>query len=242
MEMIPKVLQAVAGHLVYIYFHDGTVRLYDASPCWKKRRVRPPAGRCHLSGTIDSPQRHSRLGLDGNRDPAACIDLDPCELYESCPVVEGPPQRGDLTAALACQKTSQHQTSTGSLWDLRRELGDTGPSPLLAALPHIHSKTACRGFESFCPAKHSATAFAVALFFVMAVGETEARGACRASPPSASVADAARRGWRSGRRLARRPCRRRQSRAPQEGLRSKFKSVPPFSPCYGGSCPPFPAL
>ena len=31
--------------------------------------------------------------------------------------------------------------------------------------------------------KNSATAFAVALFFVMAVGETEARGACRASPP-----------------------------------------------------------
>ena len=29
------------------------------------------------------------------------------------------------------------------------------------------------------PAKNSATAFAVALFFVMAVGESEARGACR---------------------------------------------------------------
>lgn len=28
--------------------------------------------------------------LDGNRDPAACIDLDPCELYKSCPVVEDP--------------------------------------------------------------------------------------------------------------------------------------------------------
>ena len=68
-------------------------------------------------------------------------------------------------------------------------------------LSHIHSKTACRG-ASACqwhasyeptgaerrpspsaPAKNSATAFAVALFFVMAVGESEARGACRASPP-----------------------------------------------------------
>ena len=105
------------------------------------------------------------------------------------------------------------------------------------------------------PAKNSATAFAVALFFVMAVGETEARGACRASPPK-------RRLWRMpfneedcicnlpgvghansfavGRRLARRPCRRRQSRVPQEGLRSKFKSVLPFPPCYGG--PPLPSL
>ena len=41
MEMIPKVLQAVAGqgHLVYIYFHDGTVRLYDASPLLEKGGV-----------------------------------------------------------------------------------------------------------------------------------------------------------------------------------------------------------
>ena len=41
MEMIPKVLQAVAGqgHLVYIYFHDGTVGLYDASPLLEKGGV-----------------------------------------------------------------------------------------------------------------------------------------------------------------------------------------------------------
>ena len=31
------------------------------------------------------------------------------------------------------------------------KLGNTGSSLLLAALPHIHSKTACRGFKSFCP-------------------------------------------------------------------------------------------
>lgn len=34
MELIPKVVQAVAGqnYSVYVYFHDGTVRLLDASP------------------------------------------------------------------------------------------------------------------------------------------------------------------------------------------------------------------
>ena len=67
------------------------------------------------------------------------------------------------------------------------------------------------------------------------LGTRSVSGIAAEAPP---VADAARRGWRSGRRLARRPRRRRQSRAPQEGLRSKFKSVPPFSPCYGG-VPPF---
>ena len=102
MEMIPKVLQAVAGqgHLVYIYFHDGTVRLYDASPLLEKGGVFAP-----LRDDAIFRERLTVLNdtvawdLDGNRNPAACIDLDPCELYESCPVVEAPPQRGDLTAS-----------------------------------------------------------------------------------------------------------------------------------------------
>ena len=44
-------------------------------------------------------------------------------------------------------------------------------------------KPRAEGSSPSAPAKNSATAFAVALFFVMPVGETEARGACRASPP-----------------------------------------------------------
>ena len=35
--------------------------------------------------------------------------------------------------------------------DLRQEPSNTGPPPLPGALPHTHSKTACRGFKSFCP-------------------------------------------------------------------------------------------
>ena len=42
---------------------------------------------------------------------------------------------------------NQHRTFSY----LRQEPGNTGSSLLLAALPHIHSKTACRGFKSFCP-------------------------------------------------------------------------------------------
>ena len=44
MEMIPKVLQAVAGQnrLIYIYFHDGTVRLNDASALLEKGGVFAP--------------------------------------------------------------------------------------------------------------------------------------------------------------------------------------------------------
>ena len=96
-----------------------------------------------------------------------------------------------------------------------------------------------RGFKSFCPCQKRETSVCLSLFFRSdwgrSLGTRSVSGIAAEAPP---VADAARRGWRSGRRLARRPRRRRQSRAPQEGLRSKFKSVPPFSPCYGG-VPPF---
>ena len=28
--------------------------------------------------------------IDGTRDPRTCIDLDPCEMYQSCPIVDDP--------------------------------------------------------------------------------------------------------------------------------------------------------
>ena len=28
--------------------------------------------------------------MDGTRDPRTCIDLDPCEMYETCPIVDDP--------------------------------------------------------------------------------------------------------------------------------------------------------
>ena len=34
---------------------------------------------------------------------------------------------------------------------LRQEPGNTGPHLLLVICFYIHSKTACRGFKSFCP-------------------------------------------------------------------------------------------
>ena len=47
---------------------------------------------------------------------------------------------------------NQHRT----LWGLRQELGSTGPPSLPSAFSHIHSKTACRGFKSFCPCQKPA--------------------------------------------------------------------------------------
>ena len=40
--------------------------------------------------------------------------------------------------------------------DLRQEPGNTGPHLLLVICFYIHSKTACRGFKSFCPCQKPA--------------------------------------------------------------------------------------
>ncbi len=93
MEMIPKVVQALAGQdfSVYAYFHDGTVRLLDASPLVRKGGVFAPLRdpdffRDRLTVINDTVA----WDIDGTRDPCTCVDLDPCELYESCPIVEDP--------------------------------------------------------------------------------------------------------------------------------------------------------
>ena len=93
MELIPKVVQAVAGEgfTVYAYFSDGTVRLLDAAPLLEKGGVFAPLRdpeffRDRLTVLNDAVA----WDVDGNRDPYTCVDLDPCELYESCPVVADP--------------------------------------------------------------------------------------------------------------------------------------------------------
>jgi len=93
MKMIPKVVQAVAGQnfSVYAYFHDGTVRLLDMSPLLRKGGVFAPLQdaeffRDRLTVINDTVA----WDIDGTRDPCTCVDLDPCELYESCPIVEDP--------------------------------------------------------------------------------------------------------------------------------------------------------
>lgn len=93
MSLIPKVVQAVAGegYTVYVYFHDGTVRLLDASPLVRRGGVFAP-----LKDAAFFRDRLTVLNdtvawdVEGTRDSATCVDLDPCELYEQCPVVEDP--------------------------------------------------------------------------------------------------------------------------------------------------------
>lgn len=79
-----KILQVLPGenHTVYCYFSDGRVKLYDAKPLIDKGGV---------FATIDDPAvftaactvMNGTLAWDikGDRDPFACLDVDPDTLY-----------------------------------------------------------------------------------------------------------------------------------------------------------------
>lgn len=93
MEYMPKVLQAVAGEnfTIYLYFSDGSVRLYDAKPILERGGVFEPVQdenffREHLTVLNDT----AAWDVNGDFDPCSCIDLDPIELYESSVVVADP--------------------------------------------------------------------------------------------------------------------------------------------------------
>lgn len=93
MEMIPKVVQAVAGRdfTVYAYFHDGTIRLLDAAPLVQKGGVFAPLQNADFfRDRLTVLKDTVAWDVDGNWNPCTCVDLDPCELYESCPIVEDP--------------------------------------------------------------------------------------------------------------------------------------------------------
>lgn len=93
--MIPQVVQALAGEgfTVYVYFLDGAIRLLDAKPFLKQGGVFSPlrdeatfrSSLTVMNGTV-------AWDLEGTRNASACIDLDPCELYDNCPSAIDPLQ------------------------------------------------------------------------------------------------------------------------------------------------------
>ena len=88
MEYIPKVLQAVAGEdfTIYLYFSDGSVRLYDAKPLLQQGGVfEPMRDPDYFRDRLTVLNDTAAWDVSGN-----CIDLDPIELYETCPVVVDP--------------------------------------------------------------------------------------------------------------------------------------------------------
>lgn len=77
-------------YTVYVYFNDGSVRLYDVAPLLEKGTVFEKLLDFHvfkekiavMNGTL-------AWDIDGNRNEYTCIDIDPFTVFNS-PIVEDP--------------------------------------------------------------------------------------------------------------------------------------------------------
>lgn len=93
MDFMPSVLQAIAGegYMVYAYLNDGTVRLVDVAHLIERGGV---FDRIADEGTFRDAltvlNQTVAWDVEGNRDPCACIDLDPITIYEEAPIVRDP--------------------------------------------------------------------------------------------------------------------------------------------------------
>lgn len=93
MKLLPSIVQVVPGKnfTVYAYCNDGAVRLVDVKPLIAKGGVFAP-----LADPAFFEERLAVLNdtvawdVAGNRDATACIDLDPCGIFETAPVVDDP--------------------------------------------------------------------------------------------------------------------------------------------------------
>lgn len=92
MEYMPEVIQVipVEGYQVYVYFDDGSIKLFDAKETVTKgifqvlQDINKFKETCTvLNGTL-------AWDLEGNYDETKCLDIDPFAIYENCKEVEEP--------------------------------------------------------------------------------------------------------------------------------------------------------
>jgi hypothetical protein len=79
-----------ANYQVYIYFADGTVRLFDATELVTQgvfTALKDPEVFCKTCTVLNYTLAWD---LTGHRDPYECLDLDAENLYNTCPKVRDP--------------------------------------------------------------------------------------------------------------------------------------------------------
>lgn len=90
--MFYKVLQVVPtdDYKVYIYFEDGKIKLFNASELIKKGVFQQLQDIELFKNSCTVLNDTLAWDLSGKFDPYNCLDLDPEELYNSCPEVKEP--------------------------------------------------------------------------------------------------------------------------------------------------------
>jgi len=92
MEYWPDVLQVIPteDYKVYIYFDDGTIRLYDATELLNLGQFGQLKNNNLFIERCTVINNTLAWTLDGSYSESNCLDLDPTVLYETCPVVDEP--------------------------------------------------------------------------------------------------------------------------------------------------------
>lgn len=93
MVFMPAVVQAVPGDdfTVYAYCNDGAVRLVDVKPLIAQGGVFAPlADTVFFQNCLTVLNDTVAWDIAGNRDAAACVDLDPDQIFAEAPIVADP--------------------------------------------------------------------------------------------------------------------------------------------------------
>lgn len=90
--MFHKVVQVLPtnDYKVYLYFSNGKIKLFDAKELVTKGVFQQLQDINTFKNTCTVMNDTLAWDISGNFDPANCLDLDPEELYNSCPDVEEP--------------------------------------------------------------------------------------------------------------------------------------------------------
>ena len=92
MDYWPDVIQVIPTpeFKVYIYFDDGTIRLYDASGLVSKGVFRQLQDKRLFMEACTVLNHTLAWTPDMSYSEETCLDLDPIELYRNCPIVDEP--------------------------------------------------------------------------------------------------------------------------------------------------------
>lgn len=88
-----QVIQVLPGEdfTVYIWFSDGSVRLFDAKPILERGGVFSQiSDKAIFEGTLTVMNHAVAWDLPGRRDSSKALDLDPVSTYEQSKPVEDP--------------------------------------------------------------------------------------------------------------------------------------------------------
>ncbi|MDR3601461.1 MAG: DUF2442 domain-containing protein [Desulfosporosinus sp.] len=92
MEYYPEVIHVIPtdDYKVYIYFDDGRVKLFDASDLVEQGVFKQLKDKKVFIKTCKVLNKTLAWDINENYSPSDCLDLDPLELYRSCPDTEEP--------------------------------------------------------------------------------------------------------------------------------------------------------